>query len=178
MLLIIIQNGLLVPVFPVVEFHFVALGGFFGEEFGKVHRVGRIDALELAGGREMIPGGDVMGIEKVQNILRRPGIVVRIAAVIIDAVQLRGLGSHILHDVEQRIRAAVFGIAVAHEIGVAHPRLVVCLAVGRRQKIPDRSSRPGSELLAFDSAEFDGVALVNFLINVGIIIVPGRHCNI
>ena len=36
--------------------------------------------------------------------------------------------------------------------------------------------RPGNELLAFDRAEFDGVALVHFFVDVVIVVVPGRYC--
>ena len=134
MLLIIGKHAFRRPVVPVIELHFVALGGFSGQEFGKVHRVGRIDVFELAGSGEMIPGSYAMIVEIPEDGFGCPGIAALISRALVQSVQLIRLGGQILHHVEERIRAAVFGIAVAHEIFVAHPRLVVCLAVGRRQK--------------------------------------------
>jgi hypothetical protein len=98
--------------------------------------------------------------------------MVAITCAIVQAVQLISLGSHILHDVEKRIRTAVFGVAAFHKVVVAHPGGIAGLVIDAGNEIPDSFGRPGSKLLAFDRAEFDVVALVYFFVNVIVVIVP------
>ncbi len=120
----------------------------------------------------MIPGCDVGILESLQNVCLGPGCLV----LILDAVQLGCLGSQIFRNHKVGGRAAVFGIAVGHKIVIAHPGSIGAFAMRSGNEIPDGLIRPGNELLTFDRAEFDGVALVHFFVDVVIVVVPGRYC--
>ena len=175
MLLIVGQHGIGGPVALAVKIQIVALFCLVGQEGGKIHRIGGIDILELAEFGEMIPCRNVEAFEILEHGIGGPGIIAFVASAVVHAVQLSGLGRDILHHVEQRVGAAVFRVAVGYKVVIAHPLGIACLAICLGQKISDRSSRPGSELLAFDRAEFDCVALVHFLADVMVIVVPCRY---